>query len=254
MTVHFIGAGPGAADLITVRGLKLIQTCRVVLYAGSLVPEAIVAEAANDAHVLDTAPMNLDEIIAEIETAHAAGHDIARVHSGDPSIYGAIGEQMRRLDQLDIPCDVTPGVSAYAAAAAAMKRELTLAGVSQTVILTRTAVRSSEMPEGEDLETLGKSGATLAIHLSVNNLVKVVRELTPHYGADCPVAVCYRVGWPDQEIIEGRLDDIRDKVKAAGFTRTALIMVGRVLDPAAFDDSRLYAADHHHVLRPRKTS
>jgi precorrin-4/cobalt-precorrin-4 C11-methyltransferase len=254
MTVHFIGAGPGAADLITVRGLKLIQTCRVVLYAGSLVPEAIVAEAANDAHVLDTAPMNLDEIIAEIETAHAAGHDIARVHSGDPSIYGAIGEQMRRLDQLDIPYDVTPGVSAYAAAAAAMKRELTLAGVSQTVILTRTAVRSSEMPEGEDLETLGKSGATLAIHLSVNNLVKVVRELTPHYGADCPVAVCYRVGWPDQEIIEGRLDDIRDKVKAAGFTRTALIMVGRVLDPAAFDDSRLYAADHHHVLRPRKTS
>ena len=254
MTVHFIGAGPGAADLITVRGLKLIQTCRVVLYAGSLVPEAIVAEAANDAHVLDTAPMNLDEIIAEIETAHAAGHDIARVHSGDPSIYGAIGEQMRRLDQLDIPCDVTPGVSAYAAAAAAMKRELTLAGVSQTVILTRTAVRSSEMPEGEDLEALGKSGATLAIHLSVNNLVKVVRELTPHYGADCPVAVCYRVGWPDQEIIEGRLDDIRDKVKAAGFTRTALIMVGRVLDPAAFDDSRLYAADHHHVLRPRKTS
>ena len=254
MTVHFIGAGPGAADLITVRGLKLIQTCRVVLYAGSLVPEAIVAEAANDAHVLDTAPMNLDEIIAEIETAHAAGHDIARVHSGDPSIYGAIGEQMRRLDQLDIPCDVTPGVAAYAAAAAAMKRELTLAGVSQTVILTRTAVRSSEMPEGEDLETLGKSGATLAIHLSVNNLVKVVRELTPHYGADCPVAVCYRVGWPDQEIIEGRLDDIRDKVKAAGFTRTALIMVGRVLDPAAFDDSRLYAADHHHVLRPRKTS
>jgi len=254
MTVHFIGAGPGAADLITVRGLKLIQTCRVVLYAGSLVPEAIVAEAANDAHVLDTAPMNLDEIIAEIETAHAAGHDIARVHSGDPSIYGAIGEQMRRLDQLDIPYDVTPGVSAYAAAAAAMKRELTLAGVSQTVILTRTAVRSSEMPEGEDLETLGKSGATLAIHLSVNNLVKVVRELTLHYGADCPVAVCYRVGWPDQEIIEGRLDDIRDKVKAAGFTRTALIMVGRVLDPAAFDDSRLYAADHHHVLRPRKTS
>ena len=254
MTVHFIGAGPGAADLITVRGLKLIQTCRVVLYAGSLVPEAIVAEAANDAHVLDTAPMNLDEIIAEIETAHAAGHDIARVHSGDPSIYGAIGEQMRRLDQLDIPYDVTPGVSAYAAAAAAMKRELTLAGVSQTVILTRTAVRSSEMPEGEDLETLGKSGATLAIHLSVNNLAKVVRELTLHYGADCPVAVCYRVGWPDQEIIEGRLDDIRDKVKAAGFTRTALIMVGRVLDPAAFDDSRLYAADHHHVLRPRKTS
>jgi len=156
MTVHFIGAGPGAADLITVRGLKLIQTCRVVLYAGSLVPEAIVAEAANDVHVLDTAPMNLDEIIAEIETAHAAGHDIARVHSGDPSIYGAIGEQMRRLDHLDLRYDVTPGVSAYAAAAAAMKRELTLAGVSQTVILTRAAVRSSAMPAGDDLVDVGQ--------------------------------------------------------------------------------------------------
>lgn len=253
MTVHFIGAGPGAPDLITVRGLNLIRACPVILYAGSLVPEAVIAEAAEDARVLDTAPMNLDEILVEMEDAHAAGKDVARVHSGDPSIYGAIGEQMRRLDATGIPYDVTPGVSAYAAAAAAMKRELTLAGVSQTVILTRTAVRSSSMPAGEDLETLGKSGATLAIHLSVNNLAKVVRELTPHYGADCPVAVCYRVGWPDQEIVEGTLDDIRAKVKAAGFTRTALIMVGRVLDPAAFDDSRLYAPDHHHVLRPLKT-
>ncbi len=253
MTVHFIGAGPGAPDLITVRGLNLIRACPVILYAGSLVPEAVIAEAAEDARVLDTAPMNLDEILVEMEDAHAAGKDVARVHSGDPSIYGAIGEQMRRLDATGIPYDVTPGVSAYAAAAAAMKRELTLAGVGQTVILTRTAVRSSSMPAGEDLETLGKSGATLAIHLSVNNLAKVVRELTPHYGADCPVAVCYRVGWPDQEIVEGTLDDIRAKVKAAGFTRTALIMVGRVLDPAAFDDSRLYAPDHHHVLRPLKT-
>ncbi|NQV43860.1 MAG: precorrin-4 C(11)-methyltransferase [Rhodospirillales bacterium] len=251
MTVHFIGAGPGAADLITVRALNLIRSSPVVLYAGSLVPEAIVAEAEVSAVVKDTAPMHLDEIIGEMERAHTAGHDVARVHSGDPSIYGAIAEQMRRLDDLGIPYDVTPGVSAYAAAAAALNTELTLAGVSQTVIITRTAVRSSSMPEGEDLDTLGASGATLAIHLSVNNLAKVVRELEPHYGADCPVIVAYRVSWPDQQFVHGTLADIRAKVKAAGFTRTALIMVGRVLDPDAFDDSRLYAADHHHMLRPR---
>ena len=251
MTVHFIGAGPGAPDLITVRGLNLIREAPVILYAGSLVPEAVLAEARPDARVIDTAPMDLDAIIAEIEAAHANGQDVARVHSGDPSLYGAIAEQMRRLDALGIEYNVTPGVSAYAAAAASMKKELTLAGVSQTIILTRTAVRSSGMPAGEELETLGKSGATLAIHLSVNNLAKVVRELVPHYGEDCPVAVAYRVGWPDELIIEGRLSDIRDKVKATGITRTALIMVGRVLAPDDFDDSRLYAADHHHVLRPK---
>ena len=253
MTVHFIGAGPGAPDLITVRGLSLIKLCPVILYAGSLVPEAVIAEAASDALIIDTAPLNLDEIMVEMEKAFAAGHDVARVHSGDPSIYGAIGEQMRRLDVMGIPYNVIPGVSAYAAAAAEMKRELTLAGVSQSVIVTRTAVRSSAMPNSEDLQTFAKSGATLAIHLSINNMAKVVRELSPYYGDDCPVAVCYRVGWPDQEIIEGTLIDIRDKVKSAGFTRTALIMVGRVLDPLAFDDSRLYAPDHHHVLRPLKT-
>jgi precorrin-4/cobalt-precorrin-4 C11-methyltransferase len=251
VTVHFIGAGPGAPDLITVRGLNLIREAPVILYAGSLVPEAVLAEARPDARVIDTAPMDLDAIIAEIEAAHANGQDVARVHSGDPSLYGAIAEQMRRLDALGIEYNVTPGVSAYAAAAASMKKELTLAGVSQTIILTRTAVRSSGMPAGEELETLGKSGATLAIHLSVNNLAKVVRELVPHYGEDCPVAVAYRVGWPDELIIEGRLSDIRDKVKATGITRTALIMVGRVLAPDDFDDSRLYAADHHHVLRPK---
>ena len=254
MTVHFIGAGPGAPDLITVRALKLIQDTPVVLYAGSLVPEEVIAETREDARVLDTAPMNLDEIIAEIETANAAGHDVARVHSGDPSIYGAIAEQMRRLDELGIDYDVTPGVSAYAAAAAAIGRELTLPDVSQTVIITRTAVRSSSMPEGEDLEALGRSGATLAIHLSVNNLAKVVRELSPIYGDDCPVVVAYRVSWPDQQIVHGTLGDIRPKVKAADFTRTALIMVGRVLGEEGFDDSRLYAPDHHHVLRPKKAS
>jgi precorrin-4/cobalt-precorrin-4 C11-methyltransferase len=251
MTVHFIGAGPGAADLITVRGLKLIQAAPVVLFAGSLVPEAIIAEAAPDALVMDTAPMHLDQIIEEMQKADAQGHDVARVHSGDPSLYGAVAEQMRKLDALGIDYDVTPGVSAYAATSAVLKRELTLPDVAQTVILTRTAVRSSTMPNGEDLETLGKSGATLAIHLSVNNLAHVQKTLIPYYGADCPVVVAYRVTWPDEMIIEGTLADIRDKVKASGITRTALIMVGRVLRPEGFDDSRLYAADHHHVLRPR---
>ncbi len=252
MAVHFIGAGPGAADLITVRGLALIRRCPVVLYAGSLVPEAVVAEAPAGARVIDTAPLTLDEIVGEMAAAHAAGRDVARVHSGDPSLYGAIAEQMRRLDALGIPYDVTPGVPAFAAAAAALATELTLPEISQTVILTRTAVRASAMPAGEDLATLGRSGATLAIHLSVNNLARVVRELTPLYGADCPVAVAFRVSWPDQRILRGTLADIRDKVKAAGITRTALILVGRALGDPEFRESRLYAAGHHHLLRPRK--
>ncbi len=252
MTVHFIGAGPGAPDLITVRGLALIRRCPVILYAGSLVPAAVVAEAPPGARVIDTAPLHLDQIIAEMMAADAAGDDVARVHSGDPSLYGAIAEQMRRLDALGIAYDVTPGVPAYAAAAAALKAELTLPEVSQTVILTRTATRSSQMPKGEDLPTLAASGATLAIHLSVTNLAKVVRDLIPHYGPDCPVIVVYRVSWPDERIFRGTLATIRDIVKAAGITRTALILVGRVLAESAFTDSRLYAASHHHVLRPRR--
>jgi precorrin-4/cobalt-precorrin-4 C11-methyltransferase len=252
MTVHFIGAGPGAPDLITVRGRDLIRRCPVVLYAGSLVPAAVLAEAGADARVVDTAPLHLDQILAEIEAADAAGHDVARVHSGDPSLYGAIGEQIRRLDGAGIPWTIVPGVPAFAAAAAALGRELTLPAVSQTVVLTRTATRSSAMPPGEDLETLGRSGATLALHLSVTNLAAVVRTLTPLYGADCPAAVVYRASWPDEQVLMGTLGTIRDAVKAAGLTRTALILVGRVLDPGAgFADSRLYAADHHHVLRPR---
>jgi precorrin-4/cobalt-precorrin-4 C11-methyltransferase len=251
MTVHFVGAGPGAPDLITVRGLAIIRRCPVVLYAGSLVPREVVAEAPAGARVIDTAPLHLDEILAEMAAAHEAGNDVARVHSGDPSLYGAIGEQMRRLDALDIPYDVTPGVPAFAAAAAALRTELTLPGVSQTVVLTRTATRSSPMPDGEDLATLGASGATLAVHLSVTNLTKVIRALVPHYGEDCPVVVAYRVGWPDERLIRGTLADIRASVKAAGITRTALILVGRVLATEDFADSRLYAADHHHVLRPK---
>jgi precorrin-4/cobalt-precorrin-4 C11-methyltransferase len=254
MTVHFVGAGPGAPDLITVRGLAIIRRCPVVLYAGSLVPREVVAEAPAGARVIDTAPMHLDEIVAEMAAAHRAGADVARVHSGDPSLYGAIGEQMRRLDALGIPYDVTPGVPAFAAAAAALRTELTLPGVSQTVVLTRTATRSSPMPDGEDLAALGASGATLAIHLSVTNLTKVIRALIPHYGGDCPVVVAYRVGWPDQQLLRGTLADIRATVKAAGITRTALILVGRVLATEDFADSRLYAANHHHVLRPKSSA
>ena len=252
MTVHFIGAGPGAADLITVRGLKLIRRAGVVLYAGSLVPRAIVAKAKKGARVLDTAPMALDEIIAEMKKAHAKGLDVARVHSGDPSLYGAIAEQMRRLDKLAIPYDVTPGVPAFAAAAAALKRELTLPGVAQTVILTRTAVRASPMPKGEELSALGQSGATLAVHLSIANLARVVRDLAPHYGMDCPVAVVHRASWPDEGIIRGTLADIRAKAKAAGFTRTALILVGRALGGKGFADSQLYSAGHTHLFRAAK--
>jgi len=252
MTVHFIGAGPGAPDLITVRGLRLIEKCPVCLYAGSLVPEEIVTSAPEGARVVDTASMHLDEIISEIEAAHAKGQDVARVHSGDPSIYGAIAEQIRRLDDLGITYDITPGVSAYAAVAAEIGAELTLPDISQTVILTRTAMRSSSMPEGESLSELGKSRATLAVHLSINNLVNVVRDLTPHYGADCPVVIAYRATWPDQQYIFGTLGDIRAKVKGSGITRTALIMVGDVFGRKDFTDSRLYAADHTHVLRPAK--
>src|SRR5579862_6126871 len=229
MTVHFIGAGPGAADLITLRGLRLIERCPVCLYAGSLVPRALVAAAPAGARIIDTAPLTLDEIIAEIAAAHAEGADVARVHSGDPSLYGAIGEQMRRLDALAIPYDVTPGVPAFAAAAAALRRELTLPDVAQTVILTRTATRASAMPAGEDLERLAATGATLAIHLSIANLARVVRVLTPHYGSECPAVVAYRVSWPDERLIRGTLGDIRDKTKAAGITRTALILVGPAL-------------------------
>ncbi len=252
MTVHFIGAGPGAADLMTLRGMKLLREAQVVLFAGSLIPEELVAEADKRARVIDTAPLNLDEIIAEMEVAHAASHDVARLHSGDPSLYGAIAEQMRRLKALGIDYDIIPGVPAYAAAAAALGRELTLPGIVQTIILTRTAVRASAMPPGEELENLAATGATLAIHLSINNLVPVIRQLTPHYGDDCPVAIAYRVSWPDEQLISGTLSTIRDKVKPLGLTRTALILVGQALGGAAFDDSQLYNPSHSHVLRPPK--
>lgn len=254
MSVHFIGAGPGAPDLITVRGLRLIRSSPVVLYAGSLVPREVVAEAGADlgveARVVDTAPLHLDEIVEEMRRAHGAGSDVARVHSGDLSFYSAIAEQMRRLEALGIGYDVTPGVPAFAAAAAALGHELTLPGITQSVVLTRTAVRASPMPEGETLEAFAATGATLAIHLSINNLARVVRELTPVLGSDCPVAVVYRASWPDQRIVHATLATVRDAMRRERITRTALILVGRALDPSRFEDSRLYASDHHHVLRP----
>jgi precorrin-4/cobalt-precorrin-4 C11-methyltransferase len=252
VTVHFIGAGPGAPDLITVRGRRFVERCPVCLYAGSLVPPEVIAAAPKHARLVDTAPLTLDEIVAEMARAHASGLDVARLHSGDLSLYSAIAEQMRRLEALDIPYDLTPGVPAFAAAAAALGIELTLPEVAQTVVLTRTAVRASPMPEGEELATLAASGATLVLHLSINNLAKIVRELTPRYGAGCPVAVVWHASWPDQVILRGTLAGIREQVKATGLTRTALIMVGPALGVHDFADSRLYAATHHHVLRPRR--
>ena len=249
MTVYFIGAGPGAPDLITVRGLRLIERCQVCLYAGSLVPEEVVAAAPETARVLDTAPMHLDEIVAEMDAAHRRGADVARVHSGDPSLYGAIAEQMRKLDALSIPYEIVPGVPAFAGAAASLGTELTLPEIAQTVILTRTAGKASAMPEGERLEVLGASGATLAIHLSVRNLRYVEEALIPHYGADCPVAVVYRATWPDEEIILTTLAEMRAKVRAAKITRTALVFVGPVFGTAQFRDSRLYDSGFAHVLR-----
>ena len=249
MTVYFIGAGPGAPDLITVRGHRLVERCSVCLYAGSLVPEEIVALAPADALVMDTAPMHLDAIIAEIEKADRAGKDVARVHSGDPSIYGAIAEQMRRLDALGIDYEVVPGVPAFAGVAAKLKAELTLPEIAQTVIVTRTGMKASAMPEGEQLEVLGKSGATLAIHLSIRNLDYIRRSLEPYYGADCPVIIAYRATRPDELYIRTTLAEMKDKVREAKITRTALVMVGKVFGNVEFRDSDLYNADYSHVLR-----
>lgn len=249
MTVYFIGAGPGAADLITVRGQRLIERCPVCLYAGSLVPAEIVAAAPADARVLDTAPMHLDAIIEAIAVAHAEGKDVARVHSGDPSIYGAVAEQMRRLDALGIPYEVVPGVPAFAGAAARLATELTLPEISQTIILTRTSGKASAVPDSERLEVLGASKATLAIHLSIRNLRYVEEALTPHYGADCPVVIVYRATWPDEEVIATSLGEMRSRVREEKITRTALIFVGRVFGAAQFRDSRLYDQGFAHVLR-----
>ncbi|WP_214412256.1 precorrin-4 C(11)-methyltransferase [Sphaerisporangium fuscum] len=242
MAVHFIGAGPGAADLITVRGRDLIAASPVCLYAGSLVPKELLDHTPPGARLVDTAHMNLDEIVAEMVTAHTAGHDVARLHSGDPSIFSAMAEQMRRLDAAGVPYDVTPGVPAFAAAAASLGRELTVPGVGQTVVLTRTSARSTPMPEGEDLGTLGRSRSTLVLHLAVQRIEAVVEELKPNYGEDCPVAVVARASRDDEVILRGRLGDIVRQVKEAGVVRTAVIVVGAVLAASEFPDSHLYSA------------
>ncbi len=249
MTVYFIGAGPGAPDLITLRGFRLIERCPICLYAGSLVPEEIIKAAPEGALIKDTAPMNLDEIIADMVAAHERGDDVARVHSGDPSIYGAVAEQMRRLDALAIPYEVVPGVPAFAAAAARLKTELTLPEIAQTVIITRTGMKASSMPEFETLEILGKSRATLAIHLSIRNLGYVREALAPYYGEDCPVIIAYRVTWPDEMFIRSTLSQMKEDVRKAKITRTALILVGKVFGEVEFRDSDLYNSDFSHVLR-----
>ena len=250
MTVHFIGAGPGAADLLTLRGRDLIASCPVCLYAGSLVPEAILSHCPDGAKIVNTAPLDLDQIIAECVAAHASGQDVARLHSGDLSVWSAMGEQMARLKKLGIPVSVTPGVPAFAAAAAALETELTLPGIAQSVVLTRTSGRASAMPEGEALENFAATGATLAIHLSVHRLENVVADLLPFYGADCPVAVVFRATWPDQQIIQGRLDMIAGQMDDA-INRTALILVGPALSGQTDIRSALYSTDYDRRYRPQ---
>ncbi len=252
MTVFFIGAGPGDPELLTLKAARVIGECPVCLYAGSLVPEAVVACAPEGARVLDTAPMTLEDTHAEIMAAHQRGENVARVHSGDPSLYGAIAEQIRLLKAEGIDYQIIPGVPAYAAAAAALGTELTVPEVAQSIILTRMSMKSTGMPAGETLENFARTGATLAIHLGIRALREIERQLIPYYGADCPCVVIYRASWPDQQIIRGTLSTVREAVRAAKITRTALIMVGPALgDSHGFPDSALYDAAKPHVLRPK---
>ncbi|MCV3242604.1 precorrin-4 C(11)-methyltransferase [Mesorhizobium sp. ZC-5] len=254
MTVHFIGAGPGAPDLITVRGSKLLASCPVCLYAGSIVPTELLRYCPPDARLIDTAPLSLDEIELEYATAHRAGQDVARLHSGDLSVWSAVAEQIRRLEKLGIPYTLTPGVPSFAAAAAALGRELTIPEVAQSLVLTRVSGRASKMPEGETLAAFGATGATLAIHLAIHALDQVVAELKPLYGADCPVAVVVRASWPDENIIRGTLADIVPKLAADPAERTALILVGRSLGAEDFRESSLYDAYYQRRFRGRDAS
>jgi precorrin-4/cobalt-precorrin-4 C11-methyltransferase len=250
MTVHFIGAGPGAADLITVRGRSLVERCPVCLYAGSIVPPEILAWCPPGARLVDTAPLDLDAIMAEFLRAQERAEDVARLHSGDLSIWSALGEQVRRLDALGIAYTITPGVPAFAAAAAALGRELTVPEVAQSVVLTRTSGRASPMPETERLAAFAETGATLAIHLSIHVIERVVEELLPAYGADCPAAVVWRASWPDERVLKGVLGTIAPMVRAERLERTALILVGRALDASGFRDSALYSPDYDRRFRP----
>jgi len=249
LTVHFIGAGPGAADLITLRGRDLIARCPVCLYAGSLVPEGLLDYCPKGARILDTASMDLDGIIAAMAAAHAKNLDVARLHSGDLSIYSALGEQLRRLDERNILYTITPGVPAFAAAAAALGRELTLPEVSQTLVLTRTGGRASAMPPSETLEAFAATGATLAIHLSITNLHDVVARLTPFYGPDCGVAIVFRASWPEEKIVRGTLGTIVELFGSEPVERTALILIGKVLEAQDFRESALYNIDYQRRFR-----
>lgn len=249
MTVHFIGAGPGAADLITVRGRDLMARCPVCLYAGSLIPAELLAHCPPGARIVNTAPLSLDAIVEEIRAAHAQGHDVARLHSGDLSVWSAMGEQLRRLRALGIDYTITPGVPAFAASAAALGAELTLPGLCQSVVLTRTPGRASAMPAGENLAAFAATGAVLAIHLSIHMAQQVQAELLPHYGADCPAAIVWRASWPDQTVRRTTVGQLREAV-ASHMERTALILVGRSLGAQDFAESRLYAADYDRRYRP----
>ena len=250
MTVHFIGAGPGAPDLLTLRGRDIIASCPVCLYAGSLVPQAILDHCPADATIINTAPLDLDAIIAECKKADDAGQDVARLHSGDLSVWSAMGEQIRRLKAEGIEVSVTPGVPSFSAAAAALGTELTLPGLAQSVVLTRTPGRASSMPKGETLENFAATGATLAIHLSIGNLDNVIQQLSPAYGSDCPVAVVYRASWPDQQIIRSTLSNLKGDV-TENITRTALILVGPALAGEGFEESCLYSTDYDRRYRPQ---
>jgi precorrin-4/cobalt-precorrin-4 C11-methyltransferase len=249
VTVHFIGAGPGAPDLLTLRGRALIERCPVCLYAGSLVNDEILALCPEGARIVDTAPMSLDEIVAEFARAHQEGSDVARLHSGDLSVWSAVGEQMRRLDALGIPYTLTPGVPAFAAAAASLKRELTLPEIAQSLVLTRMSGRASAMPPGESLPAFAATGATLALHLSIQAVPRVVAELLPHYGADCPAAVVVRASWPDERIVSATLGTLDAELAAEPVERTALILVGPVLAAKDFRDSALYDPDYRRRYR-----
>jgi len=252
VTIHFIGAGPGAADLITVRGRDLIANSPVCLYAGSLVPKALLDYCPANARIVDTAPMSLDQIEAEFLRAHQAGEDVARLHSGDLSIWSALAEQTRRLDRLGIPYDVTPGVPAFAASAALLRRELTVPEVAQSLVLTRTSGRASAMPDSESLAAFARTGATLAIHLSIHVLDKLVAELSPILGADCPVAIVFRASWPDEKIFRGTLADIEALFAETPVERTALVLVGRALATEDFRESALYDPDYLRRYRPQR--
>jgi precorrin-4/cobalt-precorrin-4 C11-methyltransferase len=254
MTVHFIGAGPGAADLITVRGRDLIARCPVCLFAGSIVPRELLGYCPPGARVVDTAPLSLDQIEAEFVAAHAAGHDVARLQSGDLSIYSALAEQLRRLERCGIPYTLTPGVPAFAAAAAALECELTVPEIAQSVVLTRVNGRASRMPEKEKLSVFAASGATLVIHLAIHAIEKIVQELTPFYGPDCPAAVVFQASTPAQRILRGTLADIGPQVSEARIERTALIVVGRALAAEDFRESALYDADYLRRFRGREVA